>query len=556
MRLFVAGLLLLGLAADANAADVREFPYEAVVEAGTVFVHSGPGRKYYATSRLSRGERVRVHRHDPGGWYMISPPPGSFSWIRADAVERAGQRRGVLIDNNVVVRVGSALEDSRDVFQSRLSTGARVEILGEQVIRTGRGPVRMLKIVPPQGEWRWVPGQAVTPVEQTVRHQHDRDPYRVPSHARRDDDDAGRIHDRAQRDDDDEYRRSIPAPHPDEQDGPSLKRRSRDYDGQPPRKDFIERPIIRSFDRDTRDATRFRGPTNEQIHRDRDRLRDLDDTFRAMIKHEPYEWDFRELRLEYLDLQETASYSALASQVDMRLASLDRYEDIRRNYSGFLRLTAKVNRRDARLAALQEEQLYAHESGNFAEPVSHSEEHHPHEIVYSQPQGAAPAPSGPHQVITPIPEGSSLTYVQPGPGIPGHPGHGHPVHGHPVNGHPVQVQPGQPGGFQPPIPATSVSTPGGTFTTHVPAVTQSSGLPRLKGAGIIQRAIGNNPHAPRHVLLAPNGKILAYLQPSSPGMNLDQYVGQQMGIDGGRLRRPDLRTDVFVVQNLHPVQLR
>ena len=65
----------------------RTFPYQAVITENETYVRSGPGSRYYPTARLSEGVNVTVHRHDPGGWYMIAPPAGSFSWIRAEYIE-------------------------------------------------------------------------------------------------------------------------------------------------------------------------------------------------------------------------------------------------------------------------------------------------------------------------------------------------------------------------------------------------------------------------------------------------------------------------------------
>jgi hypothetical protein len=60
---------------------------------------------------------------------------------------------------------------------------------------------------------------------------------------------------------------------------------------------------------------------------------------------------------------------------------------------------------------------------------------------------------------------------------------------------------------------------------------------------------------PRHVLLAPNGRVLAYLQ-AAPGVNLDQFVGQSMGLIGPRVFHPQLNADVLTVQRLAPVRLK
>ena len=64
-----------------SCAQIKEFPYEATVVAEEAYIRSGAGESYYPTQKLPRETTVIVHRHDPGGWYMIDPPQGSFSWI-------------------------------------------------------------------------------------------------------------------------------------------------------------------------------------------------------------------------------------------------------------------------------------------------------------------------------------------------------------------------------------------------------------------------------------------------------------------------------------------
>jgi hypothetical protein len=78
---------------------------------------------------------------------------------------------------------------------------------------------------------------------------------------------------------------------------------------------------------------------------------------------------------------------------------------------------------------------------------------------------------------------------------------------------------------------------------------------RLDGAGIVQRSAISAPGFPAHVLLAPNGRILAYLQ-SSGTVDLDRYIGQSMGVTGARTYRTDLKADFIEVESLTPVRLR
>src|SRR5436190_3929874 len=187
--MFLACLVVLS-AASARAAEMH-FPYEAVVAGDDVTARSGPGKNYYATSKLDRGTQVTVHRHDPGGWFMISPPPGSISWIEASLVERQGNR-GIVnapVDEQgrpgqAIVRIGSTLSDDHGYTGRRLSTGDEVEVIGEQTLAMPQGPVRMLQISPPLREYRWVKGDFIVPADAALRQHADSDPYAVPSHHR------------------------------------------------------------------------------------------------------------------------------------------------------------------------------------------------------------------------------------------------------------------------------------------------------------------------------------------------------------------------------------
>ena len=81
-------LVLVGNFVAPVQAQDRKFPYEAVVDLDSEYVRSGPGPNFYPTDKLPRGAKVMVHRHDPGGWCMIAPPVGSFSWILAKNVKK------------------------------------------------------------------------------------------------------------------------------------------------------------------------------------------------------------------------------------------------------------------------------------------------------------------------------------------------------------------------------------------------------------------------------------------------------------------------------------
>ncbi|MGH7128333.1 MAG: hypothetical protein ACREJB_13045 [Planctomycetaceae bacterium] len=105
-----------------------------------------------------------------------------------------------------------------------------------------------------------------------------------------------------------------------------------------------------------------------------------------------------------------------------------------------------------------------------------------------------------------------------------------------------------------PAPEPQAATP--DSTGPLPRITprHAAAPPRFDGAGIVQRATLASPAAPRHVLLAPGGRILAWLQ-ESDGVDLDQYLGRPMGLNGPRIRRDDLGADLIIVQYLTPVRL-
>ena len=145
--LFAALLTLLAI----GRARGDEFPYVAYVNSVDVYVRSGPGRDYYPTDRLLKGEKVEVFRHDPGGWYAIRPPRHSFSWVSARQVDPTGDSLAIVNARRAVARVGSSLSDVRDVIQVRLDKGEKVEL-----IEAAAGESPWCKIAPPSGEFRWV----------------------------------------------------------------------------------------------------------------------------------------------------------------------------------------------------------------------------------------------------------------------------------------------------------------------------------------------------------------------------------------------------------------
>ncbi|HEY2882983.1 MAG TPA: SH3 domain-containing protein [Pirellulales bacterium] len=148
----VAGVLQT--AGQVNAAD--EFPYTAYVNSEDVYVRSGPGKNYYPTDKLPRGEAVEVYRHDPGGWYAVRPPKTSFSWVPADALKPQGDHIAVVEKDHAFCYVGTRFSNAHDVHQVRLDKGEQVEILDVKQIGEGADAQSWCQIAPPSGEFRWV----------------------------------------------------------------------------------------------------------------------------------------------------------------------------------------------------------------------------------------------------------------------------------------------------------------------------------------------------------------------------------------------------------------
>jgi hypothetical protein len=168
-RVVVASLLLLaarGFAAEPAAP--ATLPVTVGLAGSHAYLRSGPGDDFYPTERLARGAEVQVWAIDEAGWCAVRPVVGSYSWMRAADVEPedaagaaapAGGFTGVVVTDGVVARVGSQLNDLRHVTQVALEAGERVRVIEKVAVREGRHAGEWVRIEPPAGEFRWVPGE-------------------------------------------------------------------------------------------------------------------------------------------------------------------------------------------------------------------------------------------------------------------------------------------------------------------------------------------------------------------------------------------------------------
>lgn len=316
------GAMLSWASLPSAAAGERSFPYEAVVRTTEVEVRSGPGQRYYVTGRLHRDDRVTVHRHDPGGWYMIAPPPGSFSWIEASLVRRTGDSTGVVelppaagTPQRAIVRIGSEFSNEHSFYGRELAHGDEVHILGEQTLNTDRGAIHMYKITPPPFEYRWVKGDFIVPLGDAASRTPDAFPAFPAT--------AG----------------SSPAPVP-------VRPEKPEPSAAPPA------AVAAASRRSPADAS------SESLAATalstKERLMQLDERFLSLSQKPIEDWDLDTLIADYQRLRKVAD-AAQAASIDARLESLERRRQVWEEYQDFIRLTTETEQRDAALRAAQQE---------------------------------------------------------------------------------------------------------------------------------------------------------------------------------------------------------
>ncbi|MDB5339931.1 MAG: hypothetical protein JWN70_5550 [Planctomycetaceae bacterium] len=456
----------------AQAAPIQ--PFDAAVQSAAgeeIYVRSGPGlEKHYPTMKLKNGDRVYVLRKDPGGWFMITPPQGSYSWILSRYVLRNGNQ-GTVKENGIVVRVGAFQSAQRDVEQVRLNQGDTVEILGEQILDSDKGKDQWLQIKPPRGEHRWIKGSHL------VELNPDGTPKVLAKIA------DGKI-------------KNIPeSTGAHAVDGPQEKIAS---PTKPRGKAPSEGPAyIADKDLGGGNAPKFGPPGRKPETADpfadlpegaaiapslgqnqdvaiREDLKILDQELAQILIQPATDWELGTQREDLESLKELAGKSPIVAQIDQRLAKLDEYQG-RHDEALIMAKRARFNQSQA------------------TQPLDSAEPGATAPRVTRETQRFAPNPTAPMPAI---------------PTAPNSPG----------------SRPGLPTGS------------------------------RFSGAGIIHRLPNAPPGTPQYVIAAPDRRILCYLD-AAPGVNLEQYVGQAMGLTGPRGFDSRIRYDRMQVQSLTPVQL-
>lgn len=312
-------VLLVMLAASVHAtllfAEEPQFPYVAYVTADDVYVRSGPGQNYYPTEKLPAGAEVEVYRHDPGGWYAIRPPEGSFSWVSTRYLSAGDANLAIVNGENVAARVGSQFSDIKDIIQVRLDKAEVVEVLGTELDESGAR--RWYKIAPPSGEFRWVSGRYVDrkPVPVGVRQAGGADTSPLTAAP-----------------DSDAPVESVPEQGDAAPEAPAAP------------------PHVAT--RYTPDSPRTLGP--EAF---RDELQQIDIELSAMVAEEPTVWHFDRLQLRAEQLLREAQTAVERGRARMLVDKISQFADLKQRHREVAALreqTDRTSQRWARLSPMQQ----------------------------------------------------------------------------------------------------------------------------------------------------------------------------------------------------------
>lgn len=351
-------------ALGAGIAQAREFPYTAVVIADEAYARSGPGTGYYETLRLHKDDTVLVERHDPGGWFAIAPPAGSFSWVKQSEVEKEASGVGTIVGHNVEARVGSLKAVHKSFHQVRLSKGAQVKILDERQTQAGK----WYRIAPPTGELRWISGRDVVAQEELQQSTSQRaaadspresetQPY-APQEARPYSPEPQQI-----------------SPVADEQESRDRNWRAgrgesqEEYDASVPTRRFVAKPSVpRRALPLARQETTGRQPAVTRKHATGEvapeteapeaqfdpspmLIAEANREFVAMIRKDIALWDFSGIRQRFEEARSRATTPSGRAGASARLDHLARYERIKANHDGFRSTMARSRYRDRAVQA-------------------------------------------------------------------------------------------------------------------------------------------------------------------------------------------------------------
>lgn len=321
MRPVLAALLWCCALTASPAAGEQIFPYKAFITTDDVYVRSGPGQSYYPTDKLKAGQQVEVYRHDPGGWYAIRPPKGSFSWVSGRFLQPGVDDLAVVAADRVAARVGSRFSDIRDVIQVRLHKAEVVEVLEKKRTRTGSDGRIWYKIAPPSGEFRWVFGKYADP-------DYPRDGLRNPPPAT--------------------VKVNQADPEPAETSTTAAVSTTPRQAAQEPSAATFHQPV--DANRSVYEPVAPREISPEQFQAE---LQEIDIELSIMVIEEPTVWAFDEMQHRAHSLLSQANTALERGRARVLVNKMSRFEDIKRRYDALSAVRAQTERSNRRFAGLR-----------------------------------------------------------------------------------------------------------------------------------------------------------------------------------------------------------
>jgi hypothetical protein len=502
--------LLVAAVLSAAPAVARDVPFDAIVSSNDALVRSGAGDKdFYPTQKLAQGTKVRVVREGYGGWLMIEPPEGSHSWIRAEFVKRRGADKGIVTENTVD-RIGSLLDRSNLSIIHKVVEGEVVTILGTATMRSGDKPIEMLKIAPPRGEYRYINRRDVTPADE----YQGRPNLLASSQA------SGPASNGLGNSSTTTGPFGAPI-----STGPSATASS-GSSGKPTvgGKAFdMQQSLAGSSGADSASSGSASSGSASPGFQTLSKLPDqLPGSARQGIAMpgvgfeapEPLgqaaipEEDRAEVEQAWQNVMQTDGQFRQMIKRPVSQWNLASLRQVYQQSAEKLENPSLKRQVESRIAAVDRYQkLYADQIA--IEQILSQTETRDAQIRQSYIAKW-------HSVSTTNPPTTRILKPTAIPSRPSTP--------------------------TPAAPAAASPAP-----TGPPA--------KFAGAGVVQRSALSRPGLPSHVLLAPDGRVLSYLQ-AGPGINLDQHIGRSVGITGARGFRPELNADLMIVRGLTSVRLQ
>ena len=162
-RVLVAALAIVIVPAVSDFG--QSGPYHAVVVDPEVKLRAGPSDRYPETTLLKKGDTVLVHDEE-NGWLAVQDPPQivrSISWVRTQVVNFDKTKpipQLVVVDEaGATLRAGEmGVSQPSSIQKAKVPAGTILTVIGPGV---SFAEGTWYPVVPPAGDYRYVPKQAV-----------------------------------------------------------------------------------------------------------------------------------------------------------------------------------------------------------------------------------------------------------------------------------------------------------------------------------------------------------------------------------------------------------